>query len=67
MVLHVGSPGFRTNIYDGCAKGVKFVLIKRLLCGPQAGLPLVLGKKTRFLLRPNSARNVFFKQKTTHL
>lgn len=39
--------------YDGCAKGVKIVL-KRLLCGPRAGLAFVLGKKARFLLRSNS-------------
>lgn len=39
--------------YDGGAKGVKIVL-KRLLCGPRAGLAFVLGKKARFLLRSNS-------------
>lgn len=37
------------------AKGVKIVL-KRLLCGPRAGLAFVLGKKARFLLRSNSGR-----------
>lgn len=47
--------------YDGGAKGVKIVL-KRLLCGPRAGLPFVLGKKTRFLLRSNSGR----KKENTH-
>lgn len=61
MVLHAGSPGSRTNHMMVVAKGVKIVL-KRLLCGPRAGLPFVLGKKTRFLLRSNSGR----KKENTH-